>query len=113
MKTKEIFKRYETIKSFNDYLNAGTLQPAFHESSKIGSERFTGTASYEEAEQKMMTGDSELQKEIENAGVSQTRIKIQKHVLRRQTYSSVVGAIPNVPAYISGAPNSMIAQRLM
>lgn len=113
MKTKEIFKRYETLKAFNDYLNAGTLQPAFHESSKFGSVRFTGTASYEEAEQKMMQGDSDLQKEIEEAGVSQTRIKIQKHVLRRQTYSSVVGAIPNVPAYISGAPNSMITQRMI
>lgn len=113
MKTKEIFKRYETLKAFNDYLNDGTLQPAFHESSKIGSERFAGTASYEEAEQKMIGGDSDLQKEIEEAGVSQTRIKIQKHVLRRQTYSSVVGAIPNVPAYISGAPNSMITQRMI
>lgn len=113
MKTKEVFKRYESLKAFNDYLNAGTLQPAFMESSKRGSERFTGTASYEEAEQKMMRGDSDLQKKIEEAGVAQTRIKIQKSVQRRQTYSSVVGAIPNVPAYISGAPNSMIAQRLI
>jgi hypothetical protein len=113
MKTKEIFKRYESLKAFNDYLNAGTLQPAFTESSKRGSERFTGTTSYEEAEQKMMRGDSDLQKKIEEAGVAQTRIKIQKQVQRRQTYSSVVGAIPNVPAYISGAPNSMITQRLI
>lgn len=113
MKTKEIFKRYESLKAFNDYLNAGTLQPSFRECSKTSSEQFAGTASYEEAEQKMMRGDSDLQKKIEEAGVAQTRIKIQKHVQRRQTYSSVVGAVPNVPAYISGAPNSMIAQRLV
>ena len=113
MKTKEIFKRYESLKSFNDYLNNGTQQPAFHDSSNRGIERFTGTASYEEAEQRMMQGDSDLQKKIEAAGVAQTRIKIQKHVQRRQTYSSVVGAVPNVPVYISGAPNSMIAQRLI
>lgn len=113
MKTKEIFKRYESLKAFNDYLNAGTLQPAFRNDSHTGRESFTGTASYEDAEQKMMRGDSDLQKKIEDAGVSQTRIKIQKQAQRRQTYSSVVGAIPNVPAYISGAPNSMIDQRMI
>lgn len=113
MKTKEIFKRYESIKAFNDYLNNGTLQPAFCDHSHTNSESFTGTASYEEAEQRMMQGDSELQKKIEEAGVAQTRIKVQKQAQRRQTYSSVVGAVPNVPAYISGAPNSMIAQRLV
>jgi hypothetical protein len=111
---KEIFKRFETIKSFNDYLNNGTTQPAFSNHSQTSGERFTGTSSYEEAEQKMMQGDSDLQKKIEDAGVSQTRIKVQKQVQRRQTYSSVVGAMPNVPAYIiSGAPNSMVAQRLV
>ena len=113
MKTKEIFKRYESLKSFNDYLNNGTQQPAFKDDSHTNSERFTGTASYDEAEERMMKGDSDLQKKIEEAGVAQTRIKIQKQVQRRQTYSSVVGALPNVPAYISGAPNSMIAQRLI
>lgn len=113
METKEIFKRYESLKAFNDYLNAGTTQPDFNEWSAMNSEYFTGTASYEDAEQKMMRGDSDLQKKIEEAGVAQTRIKVQKHVQRRQTYSSVVGAIPNVPAYISGAPNSMIAQRMI
>lgn len=113
MKAKEIFKRYESLKAFNDYLNVGTQQPAFNDHSHTNGERFTGTASYEDAEQKMMQGDSELQKKIEEAGVAQTRIKVQKRVQRRQTYSSVVGAVPNVPAYISGAPNSMIAQRLV
>lgn len=113
MKTKEIYKRYESLKAFNDYLNNGTQQPAFRDDSHTGSERFTGTASYDEAEQRMMQGDSDLQKRIEEAGVAQTRIKVQKQVQRRQTYSSVVGAIPNVPAYISGAPNSMITQRFV
>ena len=114
MKTKDIFKRYESLKSFNDYLNKGTVQPAFYlESSRNNSSRFTGTENYEEAEERMMRGDSELQKRIEEAGVAQTRIKVQNKSARRQTYSSVVGAIPNVPAYISGAPNSMIAQRLV
>lgn len=113
MKTREIFKRYESLKAFNDYLNNGTTQPAFSDCSHTGVESFTGTVSYEDAEQRMMQGDSELQKKIEEAGVAQTRIKVQKQVQRRKTYSSVVGAIPNVPAYISGAPNSMVAQRLI
>lgn len=113
MKTKEIFKRYESLKAFNDYLNNGTQQPAFRDDSHTGSESFTGTASYEEAEGRMMQGDSDLQKKIEEAGVYMTRLKVQKQVQRRQTYSSVAGALPNVPAYISGAPNSMIAQRLI
>jgi hypothetical protein len=90
------------------------VQPAFYsESSKNNTSGFTGTNSYEEAEERMMKGDSELQKRIEEAGVAQTRIKVQNKSARRQTYSSVVGAIPNVPAYISGAPNSMVAQRMI
>jgi len=113
MKTTEIYKRYDSLKALNDYLNNGTQQPAFNNDSHTNSERFTGTSSYDEAEERMMKGDSDLQKKIEEAGVAQTRIKIQKQVQRRQTYSSVVGAMPNVPAYISGAPNSMIAQRLV
>lgn len=111
MKTKEVFKKYESLKSFNDYLNAGTLQPDFSDYSHTNGIEFTGTVSYDEAEQRMMRGDSDLQKKIEEAGVAQMRINVQKRMARRQTYSSVVGAIPNVPAYISGAPNSMIAQR--
>ena len=113
MKTKEIFMRYESLRTFNDYLNNGKTQPAFSEHSRTNGERFTGTTSYEEAEQKMMRGDSDLQKKIEDAGVSHARINVQKQVQRRQAYSSVVGAIPNVPSYISGAPNSMIAQRMI
>lgn len=113
MKTKEIFKRYDSLKAFNEYLNAGTTQPAFSDKSHTNGEQFTGTNSYEDAERKMMQGDSELQKKIEEAGVAQTRIKVQNRVQRRQTYSSVVGAVPNVPAYISGAPNNMIANRMV
>lgn len=113
MKTKEIFKRYESLKAFNDYLNAGTLQSAFSDHSHTDGEQFTGTNSYEDAERKMMQGDSDLQKKIEEAGVAQTRVNVQKRAQIRRVYSSVVGAVPNVPAYISGAPNSMINQRLV
>ena len=113
MDTK-IYKKFESIKSFNDYLNKGTVQPNFINAQtsqrKDDSDWFMSN-NYEEATDLLLFGDKELQKKIEKAGVADVRTNIYKSMTRKQMYSSVVGAAPNVPAYISGAPNSMIAIR--
>ena len=101
------------MKTFAEYLENGTTQPFFkyYECSKTDDSRFTGTNSFDEAHALMLYGDKKLQKKIEKAGVSDVRTNIRKYVAKRQVYSSVVGAMPNVPAYLAGAPNSMINVR--
>lgn len=111
----QIFKKFDSIKSFNDYLNKGTVQPNFTGAEYSKTKELDGswykTSDYKQATDLLLFGDKELQKKIEAAGVSDVRTNIYKNMTRKQMYSSVVGAAPNVPAYISGAPNSMIAIR--
>lgn len=107
----KIYKRFENVKSFSEYLERGETQPNFkgEESSQDGTYRFTGTESYEAANDLMLYGDKVLRDKIEKAGVSDVRTNIRRYTTHKTMYSSVVGAIPNVPAYLAGAPNSMIA----
>ena len=109
---ENIYKRFESIREFNAYLENGKVQPAFNSYSweKEGSS-WTGTQNFDEAQNKMLFGDKDLLDAVEKEGVKKTRANIHKFIQRRQTYSSVVGFAPNVPAYLAGAPNSMIAQR--
>ena len=109
----KIYKRFDNVKTFAEYLENGTTQPVFvgYQYSKTKDRDFTGTANFDEAHSLMLYGDKNLQKKIEAAGVSDLRTNIRKYVAKRQVYSSVVGAMPNVPAYLAGAPNSMINVR--
>lgn len=109
---ENIYKRFESIREFNAYLENGTVQPAFNKNSwEREDPSWTGTQNFDEAQNKMLFGDKDLLDAVENEGVKKTRANIHKFIQRRQTFSSVVGFAPNVPAYLAGAPNSMIAQR--
>lgn len=109
---ENIYKRFESIREFNAYLENGQVQPSFNPNSweREGS-GWTGTKNFDEAQNKMLFGDKDLLAAVENEGVKKTRANIHRFIKRRQTFSSVVGFAPNVPAYLAGAPNSMIAQR--
>lgn len=109
---KNIYKRFESIRDYSAYLENGKVQPAFTKCfwEKV-SATFAGTQNFDDAQKKMLFGDKDLLNAVENEGVKKTRANIHKFIQRRQTYSSVVGFAPNVPAYLAGAPNSMIAQR--
>lgn len=108
MKNVNILKRFDSITALNRYLENGKQQDAFFNYSEMNGEDFTGTESYSVANDLLLFGDRKLQKKIEDAGVKKMRVEIQKRAQRRSFRSSVVGAVPNVPAYISGAPNSMV-----
>lgn len=111
-----LFKRFDNIKQFNTYLKNGKTQKAFakYESSQTIStkkSRDAKTHDFDEADKLLMFGDVKTARGIEDAGVADVRAKIAREMPRRQTYSSVVGFAPNVPAYLTGCPNSMINQR--
>lgn len=112
MKKTNIFRKFESIKSFTDYLDNGTTQPAFkrHESSKNGTSSFTGTVSYADANNRLLYGDRELMEKIYASGVYETEAKINKYTNKRQLTAAYVGFAPHVPNYVSGVPNNMIRQ---
>lgn len=111
---KNVIKKFNNIAEYEKYLSGGTTQEAFvfHECSATGSKQFTGTNSYDDANERLLKGDKELAAKINKEGkIEEVRRNLFATAQRRQTYSSVVGCAPNVPAFVAGAPNSMIAQR--
>lgn len=111
-----IFSKYNTVGEFAKHLENAKYQKAFEKRVQQGGSQgsefsFYGTKDYEEADRLLLFGDKNLQKKIEEAGVYTTRMKLKYQANKKQVYSSVVGFAPNVPAYIAGAPNSMINQR--
>lgn len=108
---KNVIKTFEDVNAFVHYLDNGTTQDGFREDSRTNSKWFTGTESYEEAHRLLLHGDTETAKKIEDGGVRATRNALRNSAPRRQLYTCVVGCAPNVPAFLSGAPNNMIAQK--
>lgn len=112
---ENVFKKFANIKSFNDYLNSNDTLQGWNNcrSLEISNEykRFTKTQSMNEATDLLLFGDKKLQKKIEAAGVSKSRINITRQTAKRQIYTSVVGCAPHVPNYIAGVPTNMINER--
>lgn len=111
-----IFRKYNTVGEFAKHLENADFQKAFAKRVQYGGSQgsrfsFYGTKDYKEADRLLLFGDKDLQKKIEEAGVYTTRMRLKYQANKKQVYSSVVGFAPNVPAYIAGAPNSMINQR--
>ena len=104
---------FNSITDFDAYLQGKEMTPKYktHPQSIWGTSDFCKTETYEEAHQKLMFGDADLQKKIEEAGVNQTKMKLRKMQNRRVVYPSVVGFAPHVPNYIAGVPTSMINAR--
>ena len=109
-KKNDIFKNFSNISELNHYLTTNETTEVFqnNENSKTGSSSWTGTESYDAANDFLLYGCNELRAKIEDAGVKKIRTEIKKYMTRRTIHSSVVGAAPNVPAFISGAPNCMM-----
>ena len=112
MAQKAKIQKFNSINEFTAYLNSGRTNPnwpSYHYMSERNSERFAGTADYETADRLLQYGDDRSFAALKDAGLQVTNTTATQY--KRTIYSSVVGALPNVPAYVAGAPNSMIAQK--
>ena len=111
---KNVVKKFNSVAEYEKYLSGGTTQEGFEEASYTATESFTHTKSYDEANERLLKGDKDLAAKINTEGkIEEVRRNLFATARRRQTYSSVVGCAPNVPAFVAGAPNSMIAQRIV
>lgn len=111
---KQIFKKFDSLAMFHDYLQRNETQPYFVglESSKRESD-FYGTKSYEEAENLFLYGDKESAEKIEKGGVSDLRKHLKLDANRRQIHCAVTGFAPHVPNYIAGVPTCMINAKVV
>lgn len=111
---KVIQKHFNSITELNKYLSESKTQPNFKgcensQREENENESFCKTRTYEDANNLLLHGDKKLAKEIEDAGVVKTRLKLKTQQTRRQLFSAVVGVAPNVPNALAGVPTSMIS----
>lgn len=108
-----LYKRFESVGEFSAYLAKGTTKPEFAcynaatEESSYRTE-FTGTESYEQADNLLLYGDRDLAEKLEREGVRQMRLKLQRQKPKRVIRASVVGFAPHVPNFIAGIPTAML-----
>ena len=103
---------YEEFKSISQMLEVLSKRPhnstsGTDDSSRTLDYEFTGTHSYEEAEELIINGDKALYEKIKD------RLKVSKDIKtdiipKRQIRNDIIGYAPNVPNAIMGLPNSMI-----
>ena len=106
-------RTFNTITEMERHLSAGVTQTevgfrADSEDKSPSYKRFSGTESYEQANNLLLYGDRNLARRITEAGTYTTEAKIQKYMAKRTYTASVVGAVPHVANYVAGCPNTMI-----
>ena len=108
---KQVIKKFESLGALAAFVANTPVNGWFEKngcnSSVDGSESFTGSESFEAANNMMLQGWSEGAARVQkymNSGAAATAPK-------RVVYNSVVGFAPNVPNYLSGNPLNMINQK--
>ena len=108
---RTIVNKFESLSALSSFIANNEVNGWFKKNNKkeseTGSKYFTGTESFEAANDLMLQGWSEGAARVQkymNAGATATAPK-------RQLYNSVVGFAPNVPNYLSGNPLNMINQK--
>lgn len=108
---KQVIKKFESLGALSSYIANNPVNGWFEkngmESSVNNSASFTGSESFEAANNMMLQGWQEGAARVQkymNDGVTASAPK-------RVIYNSVVGFAPNVPNYLSGNPLNMINQR--
>ena len=109
---KNIFLKFDSVSEFHKYLH--TKQPTsafssiFSQHSQAGSENFTHTRNWEQAEELFTYGDKDTAAKLEDTGLRQTRLQNKCTANRRKVQANICGFAPHVPNYIAGVPASML-----
>lgn len=109
---KDVFERYESISEFVNAMSSRPVDPFYkdilvsHETGEYRS-AFTGTESFEEADDLLTNGDLETAKKMDAKARNIKQAKGVKNTITR----GPVGFVPNIPAYLSGNPNNMFSVR--
>ena len=112
---KVIFNKFDSVEQFSNWLQV-TPQTAkgkeFNSSKEIskGWTEFTGTESFEEAQNLLKYGDKVNAEKI-NATIRKIKAQGKGNETRNKLYNSPCGFMPIVPKVLAGDPNNMLAIR--
>lgn len=110
---KIIIHKFNTVAEYVSYLDTTPYNPKFSCRSSSNEDtrhvRFTGTKSYDEAQELLENGDKKLAKQLEKkSGEVGKNIKNLVEELIAKRKRDIVGSMPNVAAFLSNNPRNMI-----
>ena len=103
---KDFLEKFESISDFQRAINTREVHEFYKDilSSENASKTFTGTESYEEAENMLSYGDKSIA-----AKLVECNGKRMNEANKSTIYNSPIGFVPNIPNYLSGRPDNMFA----
>lgn len=103
---KDFLEKFESISEFQRAINTREVHEFYKDilSSENATKTFTGTESYEEAENLLLHGDKGIA-----AKLVECNGKRMNEAKKNTIYNSPVGFVPNIPNYLSGRPDNMFA----
>lgn len=108
-----ITREFSSIGEFYSYIKETEVNETFKDvklSSETGSYNFTGTESYEEAENLLLNGCSKMAKKL-NEAVEKANMKMTKE--ERKMVYDICGYQASVPRYLQGVPTNMINTKVV
>ena len=103
---KDFLEKFESISEFQRAINTREVHEFYKDilSSENATKTFTGTESYEEAENLLPYGDKSIA-----AKLVECNGKRMNEAKKNTIYNSPVGFVPNIPNYLSGRPDNMFS----
>ena len=103
---KDFLEKFESISEFQRAINTRKVDRFYQNrmASVNNGKEFTGTESYEEAENLLLYGDKSIA-----AKLVECNGKRMNEAKKSTIYNSPVGFVPNIPNYLSGRPDNMFS----
>ena len=103
---KDFLEKFESISEFQRAINTREVHEFYKDilSSEKATKTFTGTESYEEAENLLLHGDKSM-----SAQLVECKGKRMNETNKTTIYNSPIGFVPNIPNYLSGRPDNMFS----
>lgn len=109
----DCIKKFDSVSSYSRYLSSRSTNSVFSGKSLCSQDNdydFSGTHSYDEAEDILRKGDKK-HLELIKKELIECKIKSKGSCIKTISYTSFVGSMPHVPNYIAGVPKTMIAKK--
>lgn len=107
---KDFLEKFESISDFQRAINTRKVDRFYQNrmSSINNGKEFTGTESYEEAENLLSHGDKDTAAKLIGCNENGKRMNETK---KSTIYNSPIGFVPNIPNYLIGRPDNMFAAK--
>ena len=108
-------KKFDSVSQYLRYLNTTPTSSLF-QGKKLASQKddssFSGTKSYQEADDLFRYGDKELWKKVK-AKMTEKKVIGGGTASKQQYFTDVCGFVPHIANYVQGLPNNMINKRIV